>query len=167
MTKSMATGNRKKRKRHPNPCRAKTYLSYTVEEIARLYGTHRNTVRAWVKAGLPTCDEKRPKLILGRHLRAFLQVRRTKNKRSCRPEEIYCVRCRSPKLPAGGMAEYQPVTEKVGNLLAICPDCDSIIHRLVSFAKLGQVRGKIDITFPQGLRRLIENNQPTVNSDLG
>jgi len=64
------------------------------------------------------------------------------------------------------MADYQPVTAKFGNLTAICPDCNSIMNRRVSMAKLGQVRGKMDITFPQALQRLSESNQPTVNSDL-
>ena len=105
-------------------------------------------------------------LILGHDLAAFLQARRARNKQPCRPGEIYCVRCRAPKFPAGDMAEYQPVTEKLGNLIAICPDCDSIMNRRVSLAKLGQVRGKMDITFPQALRHISESNQPTVNSDL-
>ena len=39
-------------------------------------------------------------------------------------------------------------------------------YRRVSMAKLGQVQGKMDITFPQALRRVSESNQPTVNSDL-
>ena len=46
------------------------------------------------------------------------------------------------------MAEYLPVTEKFGNLIAICPDCDAIMNRRVSLAKIGQVRGKMDISFP-------------------
>ena len=40
------------------------------------------------------------------------------------------------------MAEYIPVTEKFGNLVAICPDCDAIMNRRVSLAKIGQIRGK-------------------------
>jgi hypothetical protein len=154
------------RKRHPNHRRVKTHRSYTVEEIADLFGCHKNTVRIWVKAGLPTCDGKRPTLILGRDLAAFLQARRTKNKRTCRPGEIYCVRCRAPKSPLGDYADYLPITEKTGNLTAICPDCDSIMYRCVSLAKLEQVCGKLDITFPQALRHISESNQPTVNSDL-
>ena len=154
------------RKRHPNHRRVKVHRSYTVEEIAGLFGIHKNTVRAWVKAGLPTCDNKRPVLILGRDLIAFLQARRAKNKQPCRPGEIYCVRCRSPKSPAGDMADYLPVTETIGNLIAICPDCNSIMNRRVNLAKLGQVQGKMDITFPEALRRVSESNQPTVNSDL-
>ena len=79
---------------------------------------------------------------------------------------MYCVRCRVPKFPAAGMADYLPLTEKVGNLAAICPDCDSIMHRCVSMARLEEVRGKMDITFPQALRHIREISQPTVNSDL-
>lgn len=153
-------------KRHPNHRRVKIHRSYTVEEIASLFGTHKNTVRAWVKGGLPTCDDKRPTLILGTDLAAFLQTRRAKNKQTCQPGEIYCVRCRAPKFPAGDMADYQPVAEKFGNLTAICPDCNSIMNRRVSMAKLGQVRGKMDIAFRQGLQRVNESTQLTVNSDL-
>lgn len=153
-------------KRHPNHRRVKIHRSYTVEEIAKLFGAHKNTVRSWVKAGLPICDDKRPMLILGHDLTAFLQARRARNKQTCRPGEIYCLGCRVPKLPAGDMADYLPVTEKVGNLRGICPDCHSIMHRCVSMAKLGQVRGNLDITFPQALRRIGEISKPTVNSDL-
>ena len=154
------------RKRHPNHRLVKIHRSYTVEEIANLFGSHKNTVRNWVKDGLATSDDKRPMLILGHDLVAFLQSRRVKNKQTCKDGEIYCVRCRAPKLPAADMAEYSPVTEKFGNLIAICPDCNSIMNRRVSMAKLGQVRGKMDITFPQAPRRIIESTKPTVNSDL-
>jgi len=153
-------------KRHPNHRLAKIHRSYTAEEIAKLFGIHKNTVRLWVKAGLPTSDGRRPMLILGPDLAAFLKARRAKNKRTCRPGEIYCVRCRSPKVPARGMVDYEPVTETLGNLVAICPDCGSIMNRRVSMAKLEPIRKQMDITFPQALRHISESNQPTVNSDL-
>jgi hypothetical protein len=97
------------RKRHSNHRRVKIHRSYTVEEVAQLFGAHKNTVRAWIKAGLPTCDRKRPTLILGRELASFLQARRVSKKQPCQPGELYCVRCRAPKFPAGDMAEYQPI----------------------------------------------------------
>ena len=153
-------------KRHPNPRLAKIHRNYTVEEIATLFGVHRNTVRAWVKRGLPTSDDRRPMLILGRDLVAFLQAQRAKNKRTCQPGEIYCVRCRAPKAPAGAMADYEALTETQGNLIAICPDCETIIYRRVSLAKLAQIRGKLEITFPQALRHISESVQPSVNSDF-
>jgi hypothetical protein len=131
------------RKRRPNYRLVKILRNYTVEEVARLFGRHKNTVRAWVKVGLPTCDSKRPTLILGRDLAAYLRARRMGNKRPCQPGEIYCVRCRVPKLPAGEMADYEPVTDKVGNLKGICPDCEGMIFRRASLAKLPQIRGKL------------------------
>ena len=152
-------------KRHPNHRLVKIHRSYTVEEIAKLLGIHKNTVRLWVKEGLTTTDDKRPMLILGHVLVAFLQARRTKNKRSCRPGELYCVRCRAPKLPAGDMAEYSPITEKIGNLIAICPDCNSIMNRHISLSRIGEFYGKMDISLPEALRQLIENSKPTVNCD--
>ncbi len=61
-----------------NPNKAKIHRSYTVEEIAELFGVHKNTVRAWLKAGLPICDDRKPMLILGADLRSFLKERKRK-----------------------------------------------------------------------------------------
>jgi hypothetical protein len=137
-----------------------------VEETANLFGIHKNTVRNWVKDGLATIDEKRPMLIFGYDLVAFIKQRRTKNKQSCKPGELYCVRCRLPKFPAGDLAEYSPVTEKFGNLIGICPDCDSIMNRRVSLARIEEVCGNLDITFPKAWRHIVKRIEPSVNSDL-
>jgi len=155
------------RKRRPHYRLVKIHRSYKVEEVARLLSTHKNTVRAWVKTGgLPTCDTTRPILILGRDLRAFLQKRRTKNKRPCKPGEIYCVRCHAPKQPAGDMADYQSITASLGNLIGICPDCGTMIYRHASRVKLPEIRGKLDITFTEAERRVSDSSLPIVNSDF-
>lgn len=154
------------KKRHPNHRLVKIHRNYTVEEIVNLFGNHKNTVRGWIKAGLAISDDKRPMLVLGHDLVAFLQDRRVKNKQACKPGEMYCVRCRSPRFPAADMADYSPVTERFGNLIAICPDCNSIMNRRVSFAKLSQVCGNMDISFPQAQQHIVESAKPTVNSDF-
>jgi hypothetical protein len=153
-------------KRHPNHRLVKIHRNYTVEEIARLLGKHKNTVRNWVKDGLATIDDKRPMLILGIDLLEFIKKRRARNKQSCKPGELYCVRCRLPRFPAGDMAEYSPVTDKFGNLIAICPDCDSIMNRRVSLARIEEVCVNLDITFPKELRHIVKRIKSSVNGDL-
>ena len=153
-------------RRLPNYRLVKIHRSYTVEEVASLLKSHRNTVREWIKRGLPTNDQRRPALILGRHLFAFLQERRAKNKRPCQPGQIYCVRCRTPQKPAGGMAEYQALTAKHGNLVGICPCCECMMYRRVSLAKLEVVCGTLDLALPKALLRIGESCLPSVNSDF-
>jgi hypothetical protein len=153
-------------KRHPNHRLVKIHRNYTAEEVAKLFGSHKNTVRNWVKGGLATIDNKRPMLILGHVLIAFLKSRRAKHKQKCRPGELYCVRCRLPRFPAEAMVEYSPVSEKVGNLSGICPDCYSIMNQRVSIARIEEIRGNMDIKFPKGLHHIVKRTKPTLNSDL-
>ena len=153
-------------KRHPNPRLAKIHRNYTVDEIAKLYAVHKNTVRAWVKSGLPTSDDRKPLLILGRDLMAYLQAKRVKNKQTCQPGQIYCVRCRVPKAPGGDMAEYKPLTSTLGNLIGICPSCNSMMYRRVNLAKLTEVSANLNVTLPQALLHIKESPNPSVNSDL-
>jgi hypothetical protein len=149
---------RPKRRRHPNHRLVKMHRSYTVEAIAKRLDVHRNTVRDWIKRGLPIIDHKRPTYIHGLDLIEFLQARRLKNKRKCQPGEIYCVRCRAPQNPAGDMAEYQPTTRNLGSLIGICPTCNSIMYRRVNLAQLERIRGKLEIMMPLALPHIGESS---------
>ncbi len=131
-----------------------------------MLGIHKNTVRRWIKDGLAVIDEHHPMLIHGPGLVEFIKKLRTKNKQTCKLGELYCVRCRIPNFPAEGMAEYTPITEKFGNLSAICPNCDSIMNQRVSLARIEEISANMDITFPKALQHIVESTKPTVNSDL-
>jgi len=132
-----------------NPYLAKIHWNYTVEEVAILLGFHKNTVRKWIKKGLPTIDNRRPTLILGSDLREFLLARRKKRKRHCPPGTIYCVRCKEPKIPMGKMVDYQKITETKVNLIGICPDCETVIHQFIGLARLEQIQQFFDVSMPQ------------------
>ena len=153
-------------KRHPNHRRVKTLRSYTVEEVAGLFAIHKNTVRTWLKNGLASIDNNRPTLILGSDLSEFLKNRRSKNKQACKPGELYCVRCRRPRSAAEGIADYSPTNAKIGNLVAICPDCGTVMNRRVSLAKIMDVIGDLDVKFPEDLQHIVDRAKPSVNSDL-
>src|SRR6266487_2071896 len=153
--------------RHPNPRLVKIHRNYSVEEIARLFGIHKNTVRSWLKQGLAAIDGRRPTLVLGSELSRFLHERRQKAKRSCGPGRFYCIACRAPKVPAGKMAECIPTGPLVGNLCGICPDCDRLIYRRVNLEKIDAVRGELEITFAQPCARIGESAVPSENCDFG
>ena len=128
-----------------NPRLAKIHRNYTVEEVASLYGIHRNTVRQWIKRGLPVIDDRRPVLILGRDLVAFIESKRKKNKRPCPNGYLYCLRCREPRQPVNDSAIYVPVTETNGNLIGNCSCCGTTMYRRVNAARLDDVRGDIEV----------------------
>lgn len=145
-------------KRHQNPRLAKTHRSYKIDEIADLYGTHKNTVLNWIKQGLPTFDSKRPLMILGSDLNAFHAKRRVKNKHPCKPNEIYCMKCKIPKEPPAGMVEYQPVNAKTGNLIGICPVCQTLMYKRISNSKIQQHSTLWGFTLPQAHLHIVDSN---------
>lgn len=155
------------KRRRIDPRLAKLHRTYTVEEVARLFGTHRHTVRSWLKSGLKATDDARPALILGGELRRFLGERRASRKRPTPPGMIFCLRCREPRRPAGGMADYLPRTGSTGDLQGICPDCDAMLYRRISFAAMATVRGDLDVTIRDADLRLRQRKEPSLNHDSG
>lgn len=150
----------------PNPNLAKIHRNYTVEEIASVFKIHKNTVRQWIKQGLPVLDNKRPILIHGSDLNLFLKLRRRKNKKPCKAGQIYCVRCREPRFPVDMKAKYQALSETQGNLIGVCPKCDIYIYRRVSLAKLSLSQGELDIGLTVELEHLNESDELSLNSDF-
>jgi hypothetical protein len=157
--------HRPKRSRRPNYRLVKIHRNYTVEEIACVLGVHKNTVRGWIKQGLRTIDRQRPTLILGSALSHFLKDRRRTGHKRCAPGEIYCVKCREPVRPAGGMADYVPRTSSLGTLTGICPGCENVIYRRVSRATLDESRGDLEVMIPQARSHLRDSRSLSVNCD--
>jgi hypothetical protein len=151
--------------RHPNPRLAKIHRSYSVEETARLFSVHKNTVRSWLKQGLEPIDGQRPTVVRGEDVRRFLTERRARAKRPSGPGRIYCLPCRAPKVPALKMAECVATGDTTGTLQGICPDCGRMIYRRVNPQKIGAVRGDLDVTFTQAEPRLEDTTKPNVNCD--
>jgi hypothetical protein len=137
-----------------------------MDEVAQLLDVHKNTVRAWIKAGLQVVDERRPTLILGRQLIAFANERRRRVKCSCRPGQLYCVRCRAAREPSERSVEYAPMTSGSGNLRGVCPQCGTLMFRRVSLRKLLDAAGELAVSFPLGEQRITDRACPSSNCDL-
>jgi hypothetical protein len=149
-----------------NPRRVKLHRNYTVEEVARLFEAHKNTVRNWIKSGLETVDGRRPTLILGRRLSAFLHARRTRARQRCGQGQFYCFRCRAPRDPTSHKADYVPTTPTSGNLRGTCADCGARMYRRTSLRKLAAVAGDLQVQLQQAEQRIADSAVPSPNCDL-
>ena len=133
-----------------NPRHAKINRCYLAEEIAERFGVHKNTVMNWFKQGLKDCGAGRPRLVLGKDLRDFLEQKRRKNKRPCKPGEIYCVGCRCPTLPIHKIAHLVVSESGRAEIIGRCPSCQSKIFRKVSLAKKDAWKGDLVLLNTQG-----------------
>jgi len=139
----------KRTRKRPNHQHVKIHRNYDPGEIAVLLGVHKNTVLRWIKDGLPLIDNRRPYLVLGVDLKAFLQENRAAKKQKCQVWEIFCLKCRSPKKPDLGMVDFKPRNGPIGNLVGLCPDCGTVMNRCINVAALGQLKGYLDVSIQQ------------------
>jgi hypothetical protein len=135
-----------KRNHNPNTC--KIHRSYTVEEAALLYEVHKRTVRNWIIKGLPICDDKRPLLILGTDLRQFLKQKRQTNKRKCKPSELYCLKCREPRIPDHSTLEFIEETNTKGRVIATCSVCNSLMNKYFSLKNITSIQRDLAVILP-------------------
>ena len=143
----------------------KLHRSYSVEEAADCLGMHKNTVRTWIRAGLPIVGGRGPTLILGSELRAFLEARRKRAKRPCPLGFLFCMKCRAARPPAAGMMDYVAFSARGGNLRALCPDCLSIMHRRIKEADLARFGADLEVTRAQAPPRLSRCASASLNRD--
>jgi hypothetical protein len=150
---------------HPDVRRVKKLRLYTVEELATVLKRHKNTVRRWMEIGLHSIDDRRPALFRGSDVVTFLRTSRQSTKQPCRPGEIYCLRCRSPKTPDGGFADLYIKTTSIGSLVGICPACNGLIYRKVNPAHIDKVRGTLEITVRKAEAHITNYSNANLNDD--
>ena len=144
--------------------RVKQAATYDVAEMARLLGTHRNTIRRWLKNGLKPIDGNRPVLVLGAELKAYLARRKMMRRQSCATGEFFCFRCRAPRRAAADMADLRLRTDKVATLIALCACCATPMHRTIRRADVPKLAALYDLrTLPP--ERLSECSRPSPNGD--
>ena len=138
---------------------------YDTNEIAKLFGIHRNTVRHWFKEGLKLIDDRRPVYVHGSELKSFLARRQDGRRQKCAPGEFYCFRCRAPQAPWEGLVDVAPHTEKVAKLKAICCVCETDMHRTIRRADIPKFVAAVE---RQSLasERLIGCPEPIEKCDL-
>lgn len=112
--------------------RVKTTVPYAVSEIAKLFDVRIATVRRWIKNGLPCIDQATPALIHGSELKKWLEKQKQKRKRKCGPDQMYCLKCRDPRLVMPGSVIVVQRNDKTSMIKASCIDCGTLMHQAAS-----------------------------------
>jgi hypothetical protein len=143
-----------------NPNLVKINRNYTFEELAAVFGIHKNTVATWVKSGLPCLKEMRPFLILGADARIYLKSQRDSKKQKCKPNEFYCMRCKVPTTPHDSFVEYSPISATKGRLSGFCVRCECVVNKFASVASLECYSLLFELSVPNGLENINDCNNP-------
>ncbi len=145
--------------------RIRKHRNYTVDDVHRLLGVSKGTVRRWIKDGLPALTECKPFLIIGHDLIAFLK-RRALPKQKCDLDQCYCFSCREPRRAAFGEVEFFPLNTTSGNLRALCETCSTVMHKSISMANLADMRTVFNVSIRQADRSLRGSQDPSLNDHL-
>lgn len=125
--------------------RIKSLRLYTIEEAAEVSGVSPRTIHNWAANGLHVMDEERPALIRGDDLRAYIHSQRKGRKSRTTPDTIFCVCCRQPRKPAGGIADCT-INGNRATLTALCDVCETVISKPVAKARIPEIARILDLT---------------------
>ncbi|MCE8544597.1 helix-turn-helix domain-containing protein [Ruegeria pomeroyi] len=144
--------------------RIKTHRVYDVWEIACALGCHRQTVIRWIKAGsLRAETTKKPWLIEGKDLKAFLGARHTTITAKLVLHHCFCLGCKAPREPDGKIADFTQQTPETGRLTGLCPECGALMNKVVKRVDLEAIRAKIEVTIQKASPRLVSRADPRSN----
>lgn len=145
--------------------------SYTVAEIAAVLKVHRQTVRAWHKAGMEPIEESdRPHLFLGWEVRQFLQKRRNSKCRRLEDDQFYCPRCREARKSRPSDLQIIDTGRLLGGgrtsilIKGRCNICDATVCRFGSFPS--PVYDLFDAMITGGKKGLKGNDKVLPNTHL-
>jgi hypothetical protein len=98
-----------------NPRLIKGQHSYSVEEIASLFGINKKTCFRWLQEGLEPIEQNtKPLLIWGNDLRTFLIRKKKEKKVTLGSKEFYCMKCKCAVRATVGTEKELPTGKKIG-----------------------------------------------------
>jgi hypothetical protein len=154
----------RKRRRY-NVRRIKDTWPYTVQEIAELFGVHKNAVLHWLREGLCADRSQRPFLIRGDELARFLSERQNGKRQRCAPGEFFCVRCRAPREAYLGIVDIAVESPTRLRIRSLCAVCDTPVNKVQSVRDLPKIKERFHVQQLTG-EHLIERAGASLNSDL-
>ncbi len=143
----------------------KATLPYTVQEIAELYGLHKNAVLRWFKDGLRLNDRHKPYLVRGDELTRFLKARQNSRKVKCQPNEFYCLKCRAPRRAFGNMVDVVQENPRLVRVKAVCEVCGTPINKSQALSNMPAIEKMFDVQKRAGFD-LFHCTEPRLTVDM-
>jgi hypothetical protein len=126
------------KKRKYNLKRVRRNYTYSVDEIAELFGIAEMTVFRWIaEEGLARIPGSNKYFVHGSQLVVFLAHKNGKNKKPCQAGEIYCCKCRDPRQPDLKSLTVKKIPNGTVRVSGQCGVCCTPINKVVSGQKWG------------------------------
>lgn len=149
-----------------NPNRVKIHRSYTVIEVSEALGVHPKTVRNWIRAGLPVADTKRPLLINGAELKAYLKQKRKAIMFDCEEHEMCCFRCKQPMKPSIESVLFIAQPAGMVHMTGECEECGCRVNKYVSWRNVNDIWLELKGKLPIAEKHLILREKALLNCPL-
>ena len=103
------------------------HMSYTIHELAEVFGINKKTCLRWIAEGLATVPgQKKPILILGTNLKTFINQKNSKKKVQLKRHEFYCFKCKVPR-----PAKRGTITKSGNTKRGECSVCNTKMTRKI------------------------------------
>lgn len=121
----------------------KERASYSVDQMALLFGVNKKTPLRWLGEGLSVIEENtKPLLVMGKELKKFLRLKKQKRKTTLAEGEYYCMKCQRGVGPTPG-SEHVTKTGKVYGKnrveqlkrVALCANCGTKVIRYLGVSQ--------------------------------
>lgn len=149
-----------------NTRRIKRDYSYLVQEFAECLGVHKNTVRNYIKNGLPVIDDLRPQRIHGSDGIAFINEKQARRKCKCAANELYCFKCRCPRKAVLGSVSLVPLSKTKLNISGKCEECGTGMNKGGSEEKRAEYAKTFGIERQAG-EHITDTPSPSLNCYSG
>lgn len=157
-------------KRTYDPRKVKRHRSYTVKDLAALYGVGPNTVRQWIRNhDLPVIEGSYPVMMHWTEIRQWMAARQAARKWTCGADEMSCFKCRGPRKVRAGTFCVVNGNKPTPTLKGDCDICETPMNRATSQARLQADTANLATDNPTHNAPLIahtRNPKPPLNPSL-
>ena len=155
---------KKKQFRKINIAKIRPSHTYNREEIEKSQNRTKETVRRWIREGLPPIPGTNKQRFDGAEFKAWAIAREAERKRPCKPDQFFCMNgnCRTQRLPAVGSVFIRKTNTNLGSIEANCVSCGGAVKKGFAMKDLAETEATFE-SFVGNVRDLLRYRDPPSN----